>query len=722
MTKPVEIQTVADFNNDDSIGKEFVDAWLSVFRRSPGAEGLLDVPLTELQRVIANDPDARSVGGPNLVIAGPTSAGKTFGAEMLMARLLTAARPPYGCIYAVPTRALATEKWERFKSVYGEEHVYVSSGDYQDQDAFILHRRFRIAVVVYEKLYGWLLQPNARNAILANLGLLLVDELQMLGDTQRGPRLELLLTFVRQFQAEGSKLRIVGLGPDREALRPVADWLNAKLAATDETQRPVPLAEGYICPHKPVHWVKLDPRLIESQVYVPEVHSTTRETMLVDLVSGLLRHEGSVGGVGKGRRLLIYYPTKDGAEHMARALEEALGRRQEIDVPIRQSFDALERTHAMERLRKTVLAGVGFHHGDLLFEERSIVERLFRADPSSTCVDVVVCTPTLAMGVNLPADYMLFPSSESYKPKDWDARTNLPTPLTPLEYRNFAGRAGRHRPNAPKGHHGVALFISDRTDEETRREIAEPIILGRVTPIASEMHRWPFGIETLALAAADSFSGLTKSVAFHEGVHNIFQSTYATRSGARLAEGGQSVPLADGVIPRVKTLAVRRVELITAEFAVPKTGNVVARAGIHILTYEALKGIAERAEKEDILSQPLVILEELALVPEIVKLYPTSLPDSAKEQMVVTRALRQFLRELHTAGHALGPRATTMIAQTHVPDRITLEGLMRVAAVWLFIEGRTAEQIGSQAMLPRIRYGACNLLGDQLHWLVSTLP
>jgi|GEM_PF-5345041 len=722
MTDSIDIHTIADFKRDDSIGGEFVDAWLSVFRRSPGAEDLADFPLTELQRLVANDPGSRTVSGPNLVVAGPTSAGKTLTAEMMMARLLTAARPPYGCIYAVPTRALATEKWDRFKSVFGEEHVYVSSGDYQDQDAYILHRRFRIAVVVYEKLYGWLLQRDARNAILTNLGLLIIDELQMLGDTQRGPRLELLLTFIRQLKAEGSKLRIVGLGPDRDALSPIADWLDARLAATDEEKRPVPLAEGYICPHRPVNLVKLDPRLEPDKVYVPAVSGTTREAMLIDLVSGLLRRDGRAGEVGRGKRLLVYSPTKDGAERMARVLAEALGTRQEIDHPTAQSFDALERTHATERLRKTVLAGVGFHHGDLLFEERSIVESLFRGDSSATCLDVVVCTPTLAMGVNLPADYMLFPSSESYKPKDWDARTNLPTPLTPLEYRNFAGRAGRFRPNAPPDHHGVALFISDRTDEETWREIAEPIILGRVTPIASEMHRWPFGIETLALAAADSVSGLTHAVAFHEGVFNVFQSTYAAKSGAQLVDGGISVPLADGVIPKLEALAARHVELITADFAVAKTGNVVARAGIHILTYEALKSIAERAEKEDILGQPLVILESLALVPEIVKLYPTSLPESAKEQMVVTRALRQFLRELQNAGHTLGPRAATMISQTHVPDRITLEGLMRVAAVWLFIEGRTAEEIGSQPMLPRLRYGACNLLGDQLHWLVSTLP
>jgi len=730
----VAINTVADLKLDGGIRPAFVDAIIGSFRRTPGAGHLSDFSLTDLQRLVANDIDAVRVDGPNLVIAAPPSAGKTLAAEIIIARLLTAARRPYGCIYAVPTRALATEKWERFKSVFGEEHVYVSSGDYQDQDGSILHRPFRVAVVVYEKLYGWLLRKNAGDAILNNLGLLVIDELHMLGDTQRGPRLELLLTFMRKLQAEGPvKVRIVGLGPSREALSRVAAWLDAHVIAPVDDKGPVPLLEGYICPNTAAKFVKLDARLAPDQVALPQVRGNTREAMLIDLVWSLLQRDGRVYEVGSGKRILIYSPSKDGAERLARILAETLGIRQDIDTETAEQFGALEKTHATQGLRNTFRSGVGFHHGDLLFEERRMVEKLFRAERPSTCLDVVVCTPTLAMGVNLPADYMLFPSSESYKPKDWDARSNLRTPLTPLEYRNFAGRAGRYRPNAPPGHHGVALFISDRTDEEAMREIVEPIILGQITPIGSEMHRWPFGIETLALAAAHSITLQKHSAPSHEAVRQIFQATLAGTSGARLPEPGKA-PLPEGVIPKLCALAERHHELITPDFAVPLTGTVVARAGIHILTYQALKRIAERAKDDtreqtsasattdDILEQPLVILEELALVPEIVKLYPTNLSDTPREQATVARELRRFLRKLHEEGKALGPRAETMIAQTHVPDRTTLEALMRVAAVWLWIEGASAEEIGSNPMLPGLRYGACNLLGDQLHWLVSILP
>ncbi len=717
------VETIADLAKDDSINQEFVRSWLSAFRASPGASALEDFSLTELQKVVANDPEALRQGTQNLVIAGPTSAGKTLAAEILMARVLTGATPPYGCVYAVPLRALATEKWQRFKAVFGDEDVYVSSGDYQDQDSLILNRRFRIAVVVYEKLYSWWLQKNSRNAIISNMGLLIIDELQMLGDIQRGPRLELLLTFLRRLQLRKPvKFRLIGLGPKREALAPIAEWLGAKLLASVNEERPVPLAEGYICPGRPAQFVGKDPRVKDMNVFVPNVRSTTRNGMLKDIVSGLLERNGRMLDVGCGKRVLVYSPTKDGAERLAALLADTLGIRQSFDGPTSDALDALERTHATARLRQTMAAGVGFHHGDLTFGERGVVERLFRAESPATCLDVVVCTPTLAMGVNLPADYMLFSSSESFKPKDWDERENIPTPLTPLEYHSFAGRAGRYRPNAPPDHHGVALFISERTDDETRREIVEPIILGKVTPVASEMQRWPFGLEPLALAAAESLGAELVGPRSGADVRDFFVTTYAG-IGAQVLSGsdrGKSL-LVDEVVPTLDSLAKRHEELITPAFAVGLTGNVVARAGIHIKTYEALKRIVEGANT-GMLDHPLKILEELAIVPEIVKLYPTSLSDKPKEQAKITRALRAFLREMSDAGHTLGPRAEKLLNQQHVPDRGTLEALMRVTASWLWIEGCSAEHLSSQEMLPGIRYGACNLLGDQLHWLVSTLP
>src|SRR5262249_19616210 len=187
-----DLARVPDGGIDDSV----IRAWQDQFRRALGTDEDADFELTTLQREVAGDADAFRPNGRNLVITGPTSAGKTLCAEMLMANHLKRASHPLGCIYAVPLRALATEKWERFKAIFGPGGVYVSSSDYQQYDPFIL-RRFRIAVLVYEKLYSWLLSPQDGPKILSRTGLMVVDELHMLTDPQRGAKLELLLTFVR---------------------------------------------------------------------------------------------------------------------------------------------------------------------------------------------------------------------------------------------------------------------------------------------------------------------------------------------------------------------------------------------------------------------------------------------------------------------------------------------------------------------------------------------
>lgn len=73
--------------------------------------------------------------------------------------------------------------------------------------------------------------------------------------------------------------------------------------------------------------------------------------------------------------------------------------------------------------------GVGVHHGNLLPGEKIAMEIAFREG----IVDVVVGTTTLAYGVNMPADVVVFNSSRRYDG----------TPYTANEFLQMAGRAGR---------------------------------------------------------------------------------------------------------------------------------------------------------------------------------------------------------------------------------------------------------------------------------------
>ena len=76
-------------------------------------------------------------------------------------------------------------------------------------------------------------------------------------------------------------------------------------------------------------------------------------------------------------------------------------------------------------LVKSLYRGVGVHHGALVKPYRDAVETLFRAKH----LKVVVATQTLALGINMPARSVVFCGDSKL--------------LTPLQYRQMSGRAGR---------------------------------------------------------------------------------------------------------------------------------------------------------------------------------------------------------------------------------------------------------------------------------------
>lgn len=85
------------------------------------------------------------------------------------------------------------------------------------------------------------------------------------------------------------------------------------------------------------------------------------------------------------------------------------------------------------------------HHGNMLPEERIISERYFK---SKDGVNVLVATPTLAQGINLPADIVLIAGDKRYDGNNMEQ-------IKAHEILNAAGRAGR----AGFRSHGTAILI-----------------------------------------------------------------------------------------------------------------------------------------------------------------------------------------------------------------------------------------------------------------------
>ena len=166
------------------ISQPLLDLWAARFPNG----------LNELQLAAVND--GRVLAGESLLVIAPTSAGKTFIGELAAIR---ATQRGQKAVFLLPYKALVNEKFDEFSELYGEQlglRVARCSGDYQDQTAAILNGKYDIAFFTYETFLG--LALNSRN-LLAQIGLVVLDEAQFLADPGRGITVELLLTSPDQF-------------------------------------------------------------------------------------------------------------------------------------------------------------------------------------------------------------------------------------------------------------------------------------------------------------------------------------------------------------------------------------------------------------------------------------------------------------------------------------------------------------------------------------------
>src|SRR6476469_2022188 len=351
----------------------------------------------------------------NLIVFSPTSSGKTFVGEMAAVK---AARNNTKVIYLVPQKALAAEKYEELHRRYQPAgiKVVVSSRDRREHDDDIGRFDFHIAIIVFEKMQALLIgKPQLMEAV----GLVVVDELQMITDKDRGPTLELLLTKLR---ISTSKPRIIGLSAVLGRAESLADWLGARLLI--DTRRPVDLRKGVLCRGQ-FRYREHNSGATGVEAFA-DFRSEKREELLLAAVEELVR---------RGEQVLAFVPDRATTVLFARLLAQRL-------TPVAagaavEELRQLEETHAREALLGVVASAIAFHNSDLSPEEREIVERHFRAG----AIRALFSTSTLAVGMNLPVKNVVLDHQR------WEylrryGRWSLED-VSRSEYENMSGREGR---------------------------------------------------------------------------------------------------------------------------------------------------------------------------------------------------------------------------------------------------------------------------------------
>ncbi len=376
--------------------------------------------------------------GKNMLLSMPTASGKTLLAELAM---LSAALKGKRSLYIVPLRALAAEKYDSFKKFKAlGVGVGISTGDFDKKDEGL--GKNQIIIATSEKADS--LMRNGAIWI-KDLQVLVVDEIHLLDSANRGPTLEMTITKLRKLNPN---MQIVGLSATVANSREVADWLHAELISSE--WRPIKLREGVICRDKMVF---------------PDGDSPMRKDR--DETLALVKDT-----LEKKAQILIFENSRRNSEATAVKLSREIAIDYEEDLrSLSEAILATGDSETCRRLAQCVSRGVAFHHAGLLHEQRSLVETGFREGT----VKVISSTPTLAAGLNLPARRVLIRSYKRY-----ESGMGM-TPISVMEYRQMAGRAGRPGLD-PYGE----SFLIAKNDSELK-DVMERYVFGSSEEIWSKL-------------------------------------------------------------------------------------------------------------------------------------------------------------------------------------------------------------------------------------------
>ncbi len=373
--------------------------------------------------------------GKNLLVSAPTNTGKTFIGEL--AALNASKKQDKKSFFLVPLRALAEQMYKDFEEKYGTWGLKtaISTSDHYEFDNELLS--FDVIIATYEKLNSLIVK---RPKILDNIGLVVIDEIQHIGDNTRGISLEMLLTRLIFFTKD---IQIIGLSATITNADILAKWLSCGLINIQE--RDVELREGIF--YSGTAPIKFHGQALNNRDFLYREFNSGN----VGIEKGLMiQTYGEIVQTSKTEQCLVFVNTQLKAEELAEGLAKEMPILPQLERELEKLDELLEATPTTAKLKKSVPHGVSFHHSGLLADERRFVEKEFK----NGNIRIICTTPTLSAGVNTPAKNAVILFTRYYDGQ----------PLSVSSYKNISGRAGRLRGPDQFGR-SILLASDERTLE-----------------------------------------------------------------------------------------------------------------------------------------------------------------------------------------------------------------------------------------------------------------
>ncbi|KAJ9194493.1 hypothetical protein DTO164E3_4179 [Paecilomyces variotii] len=364
----------------------------------------------------------------NMLVCAPTGSGKTNVAMLTILREIGKNRNPetgeimlddFKIVYIAPLKALVQEQVGNFGKRLEPYGIRVSelTGDRQLTKQQIADTQ--IIITTPEK-WDVITRKASDTSYTRLVRLIIIDEIHLLHD-DRGPVLESIVSrTIRRIEQTGEPVRIVGLSATLPNYRDVGTFLRVDpingLFHFDGSYRPCPLKQEFIG--------ITDKKAIKQLKTMNDVCYTK-----------VLEQVGQ-----QRNQMLIFVHSRKETAKTAKYIRDKAVEMETIGQILRT--DAASRAILAEEaesvddpaLKDVLPYGFGIHHAGMSLADRDSVQALF-ADGS---IQVLVCTATLAWGVNLPAHTVIIKGTQVYSPEkgSW-------VELSPQDVLQMLGRAGR---------------------------------------------------------------------------------------------------------------------------------------------------------------------------------------------------------------------------------------------------------------------------------------
>ncbi|XP_010357261.1 helicase POLQ-like isoform X2 [Rhinopithecus roxellana] len=407
----------------------------------------------------------------NLIYSLPTSGGKTLVAEILMLQELLCCRKDV--LMILPYVAIVQEKISGLSSFGVELGFFVeeyagSKGRFPPTKR---REKKSLYIATIEKGHS-LVNSLIESGRIDSLGLVVVDELHMIGEGSRGATLEMTLAKILY---TSKTTQIIGMSATLNNVEDLQKFLQAEYYTSQF--RPVELKE-YLKINDTIY--EIDSKAENGMTFSRLLNFKYSDTLkkmdpdhLVALVTEVIPNYSC----------LVFCPSKKNCENVAEMIckflsKEYLKHKEKEKCEVIKNLKNIGNGNLCPVLKRTIPFGVAYHHSGLTSDERKLLEEAY----STGVLCLFTCTSTLAAGINLPARRVILRAP--YVAKEFLKRN---------QYKQMIGRAGRAGIDTT----GESILILQEKDKQQVLELITRPLENCYSHLVQEFTK---GIQTLFLS------------------------------------------------------------------------------------------------------------------------------------------------------------------------------------------------------------------------------